>query len=428
MNRQIRGAATVSVVWVIVLLALLLFSGGGIYVFASEQTKNQNAVKTAQAEAAAKEAKYLEAAKKVRELSEQVGFRDDSDNLSESRPGEISDRLKQLRQNHSSFLGDDASTASRMIERLDTRVGELNRELAEAKQQSAAAETSRSATEKSMREQLSAKDTSYADLQKQLQDERDRNNQQETADKARIDELNGRLNAHEAKARAEKEELEGQVATLQGEVKKRDGRITELAKRVETIRLPDEPDGSVVAVSTASTCYIDLGAKDLLRRGTRFKVFTYGKNGAMHEKGMVEVTGVQDSMAECTVVDLKDRFDPISRGDKIAAPNYDPEMPREFVLVGNFPSGYTRAMVADRLRSLGARVAEKVGPATDFLIMGDSGAAAGAEGEGGEEATDEGGGEEDGGGGEASADLQLAQLFRVQIVPVREILEYLKYE
>ncbi len=429
MNRQIRGAATVSVVWVIVLLALLLFSGGGIYIYASEKTKDENAVKLAQLDAKKNEERYQAAAQKVRELSEQVGFRDEADNLSESRPAEITERLKTLRDNHSAFLGPDATTASRMIERLDTRVGELNRELAEAKQQAAAAETSRSSTEKSMRDLTSSKDTAYADLQKTLQDERDRNSQQETADKARIDELNGRLNAHEAKARAEKEELEGQVASLQEEVKKRDGRITELAKRVETIRLPDEPDGSVVAVSTASTCHIDLGAKQLLRRGTRFKVFSYGKNGSMHEKGMVEVTSVQDAMAECTVVDLKDRFDPISRGDKIAAPSYDPEMPREFVLLGNFPSGYSRAMVADRLRSLGAKVADKVGPATDFLIMGDSGAAAGADGSASEDGGEGGeGGDEGAGGGEASADLQLAQLFRVQIVPVREILEVLKYE
>ena len=202
-------------------------------------------------------------------------------------------------------------------------------------------------------------------------------------------------------------------------MKKRDGRIAELAKRVETIRLPEEPDGSIVAVSTADTCYIDLGNKQLLRRGTRFKVFTYGKNGAMREKGMIEVAAVQDAMAECTVVDLKDRFDPISRGDKISAPNYDPEMPREFVLSGRFPSGYSRAMVADRLRSLGAKVADKVGPTTDFLVLGEAETvAAPAEGE-------DGG---DGGGAAGTADVQLAQLFRVQILPVREILEFLKYE
>lgn len=175
----------------------------------------------------------------------------------------------------------------------------------------------------------------------------------------------------------------------------------------------------MVAVSTADTCYIDLGSKQLLRRGTRFKVFTYGKNGVMREKGMVEVSSVQDAMAECTVVDVKDRLDPISRGDKISAPNYDPEMPREFVLTGRFPSGYSRAMVADRLRALGAKVADKVGPTTDFLVLGESETAA---------APADGDAEAGGDGGSETGDMQLAQLYRVQILPVREVLEFLKYE
>ena len=418
MNRQIRGAATVGVVWVIVLLVLLLSSGGGMYVFASDKTEVERLLKLSKDAETANAEKFRAATVKIRALSEQVGFRDESDTLAEARAEEIKARLAALRTANL-WTGDDATTLARMVDRYEAKVVELNRELAEARTQATTAETSRSATERSLRETQTAKDSNIADVQKQMQDERDRNSAQETADRTRIDELNNRLTAAETKARGEKEELEGRVVALQDEVKTRDGRITELAKRVETIRLPDEPDGSVVAVSTASTCYIDLGAKHLLRRGTRFKVFNYGKNGVIHEKGMVEVSSVQDAMAECTVVDLKDRFDPLSRGDKIAAPNYDPEMPREFVLSGDFPSGYSRAMVADRLRALGATVADKVGPTTDFLVLGDVAQAA-AGGDGSEEGADA--------VPTDSADFQRAQLFRVQIVPVREILEYLKYE
>lgn len=419
MNRRIRGAASVGVVWVIVLLAMVLFAGAGIYVLASEKAKNERLVKEAQAAQLAAEAKYLDAAGKVRELSDVIGFKDESDSLSETRVQEVKGRITNLQEGFSGFIGKDASTLSRIVNGLETRINELTRELTEAKQQVSAAEANRASAERKVGEVTSQKDQAVADVQKQMQDERDRNSSQESADRNRIDELNGRLNAAEARARAEKEELEGKVVSLGDEIKRRDARIAELSKRVETIRLPDKPDGSVVAVSTADTCYIDIGSKQLLRRGTRFKVFTYGKNGAMHEKGMVEVSSVEEQMAECTVVDLKDRYDPISRGDKIAAPNYDPEMPREFVLTGRFPSGYTRAMVADRLRALGAKVAEKVGPSTDFLVQGDPEqvAAEGAEEEGG-----------DGAATSEQDDLQRAQLYRVQILPVREILEYLKYE
>ncbi len=421
MNRRNRGAASVGVVWVIVLLALVLFAGAGIYVLASEKAENEKAVKDAQALEVAATKKYEDAALKVRALAEVVGFRDESDPNSETRPDEIKGRVTALQENYSGFIGKDASNLARIVERLEAQVAALTRDLSEAKQLQAAAESSRASVEQNLRDVSRQKDEATAAIQQNLTDERDRNAAQETADKSRIEELNGRLNAAEARARAEKEELEKQVASLGDEIRVRDGRIAEMSKKLEVIRLPEEPDGSVVAVSTANTCYIDLGAKQLLRRGTRFKVFTYGKNGVMREKGMVEVASVEDSMAECTVVDLKDRFDPIARGDKISAPNYDPEMPREFVLTGRFPSGYSRAMVADRLRALGAKVADSVGPTTDFLVMGDPEQVV-AEGE---EAAEEEGGEA---GGSESAEVQLAQLYRVQVLPVREILEFLKYE
>jgi len=419
MNRRIRGAATVGLMWVIVLVVLLLIAGSAAYVFASDKTDVERKLSDTEAAKKASDDKYTAAANKVARLSEVVGFRNEDDKSSESRPDEVKGRITALQEAQSAWLGKDASTLARVIDAYEAKVTDLTKEIAEAKQQHTAAEASRAATERSLREVTTAKDEDKAKISKELQDERDRNSAQEQADKSRIEELNGRLTAADAKARGEKEELEAKLLAIQDEVKKRDGRIAELAKRVETIRLPDEPDGSVVAVSTADTCYIDLGSKQLLRRGTRFKVFTYGKNGAMREKGMVEVSSVQDNMAECTVVDVKDRLDPISRGDKISAPNYDPEMPREFVLTGRFPSGYSRAMVADRLRALGAKVSDKVGPTTDFLVLGEAETVtAAAEGE------SEGGGD----GGAETGDMQLAQLYRVQILPVREILEFLKYE
>ena len=205
------------------------------------------------------------------------------------------------------------------------------------------------------------KDEEIDKVTKQLTDERDRHANQETTDKGRIDDLTKRLADADSRAKADGAEKDKTIAKLNDELKVRDGRIAETTKKLEMIRLPDTPDGSVVDVSNANTCYVDIGAKQMLRRGTRFKVFNYTKNGAMHDKGMIEITSVEDSMAAATVVDLKDRFDPISKGDKISAPNYDPKMPREFVLMGRFPSGYSRAMVADRLRALGATVKDKVG-------------------------------------------------------------------
>ena len=214
MNRRNRGAASVGVVWVIVLLALVLFAGAGIYVLASEKAENEKKVKVAQDAEASATKKYEDAALKVRALAELVGFRDESDPNSETRPDEIKGRVTALQENYSGFIGKDASNLARIVERLEAQVTALTRELSEAKQLQAAAEASRASTEQNLRDVSRQKDEATAAVAKNLSDERDRNAAQESADKTRIEELNGRLNSAEARARAEKEELEKQVAAL----------------------------------------------------------------------------------------------------------------------------------------------------------------------------------------------------------------------
>jgi hypothetical protein len=426
MNRMTRGTTYVSLMWVVVLIVLVLAGAGGMYMFAAERSDLEAQIaslKTAEA-AATKRGNDLNA--RVAELSKHVGFRADEKNpLSESDSVAIVGMIKQVQEAYAKDgVGGDADTLARVVERMRVRIDDLNRELGEAKAQVSTSEAARGSLQQNLADMTRQKDEAYATLTKQAQDERDRHTSAEAAATARADDLNRRITDLEGRAKADKAELETKVSGLEGEMRKREGRIAELAKKVEIIKLPDEPDGSVVQVSNANRCWIDLGTRQMLRRGTRFEVFNYAKNGTMRKKGMIEVTKVEDSMAEATVVDLKDRYDPITKGDKISAPNYDPEMPREFVLAGRFPTGYSRAMVADRLRQLGAKVVEKVGPSTDFLVMGDRDTPlAAAEGESSGDAA--------AGDAETVADseeMKLAQLYRVQILPVREILEFLKYE
>lgn len=419
MSRRTRGAASVGLIWIVLLIVILLGCVAGLYFVNADKALLEEKVRTVTKERDEQQSRVAEGKKKIIELSKLAGFRDDNDPNAETRAEQVQKIVGEIATKRA--LGADATTASRVLERLDTQIDELTRQLAEAKDANAKAEQARASLQANLQDVTKQKDELNDKVSKELSDERDRHGAQEATDKTRIEDLDKRLKDADARAKSEKDELEKQVAKLTEEVKVRDGRIVELSKKVEMIRLPDQPDGSVVAVSTASTCYLDLGSKQMLRRGTRFKVFNYTKNGAMHEKGMVEVTKVEDAMAEATVVDLKDRFDPIQRGDFIAAPNYDPTMPREFVLMGRFPSGYSRALVADRLRALGANVKDKVGPTTDFLVVGDKeDAAAEAAPKEGDAAAAAAPTEDD--------QLKMAQLYRVQIVQVRDILEFLKYE
>jgi hypothetical protein len=421
MNRSTRGAASVGLIWVVVLVVLLLASVGGIWKVNSDNALLEANVAKFTKERDSAEARVTENKKKILEISKVIGFRDENNPDAEVRPDQITSTLKGLSEKYG--LGQDATTASKAIERFTAQIDELTRTKGEAITQGAQAEQARAALQGNLQDMTKKKDEEIDGVTKQLSDERDRHANQETTDKGRIDDLTKRLADAEGRAKSDKAEADKQIAKLTDELKVRDERIASSSKKLEMIRQPDQPDGSVVDVSNANTCYVDLGAKQMLRRGTRFKVFNYTKNGALHEKGMIEITKVEDAMAAATVVELKDKHDPITKGDKIAAPNYDPKMPREFVLMGRFPSGYTRAMVADRLRSLGATVKDKVGPATDFLIMGDK-----DEGAAKPEEAKDGGEDAKATGPSDDEQLKLAQLYRVQIMPVREILDYLRYE
>lgn len=420
MNRWTRGAASVGLIWIVALIVLLLGAVVGLWAVNADKAAGEAKIATLTKERDAAETRATDLKKKLTDASKVVGFRDENEPGSEIRVDQITNTLKGVADKYA--LGQDANSASKVIERLQSQIDELTRTKAEAQTQQAQAEQARVSLQGNLQDMTKTKDEEIEKVTKQLTDERDRHANQEATDKGRIDDLTKRNADADSRLKAQKDESDKQIAKLTEEVKVRDERITQAGKKLEMIRLPDQPDGSVVDASNANTCYVDIGAKQMLRRGTRFKVFNYTKNGAMHEKGMIEITKVDDSMATATVVDLKDKYDPIAKGDKIAAPNYDPKMPREFVLMGRFPSGYSRAMVADRLRQLGATVKDVVGPTTDFLVMGDK-----EEGAKPDE-TKEGG---DAAAAPAASDdeqLKKATLYRVQILPVREILEYLRYE
>jgi predicted nucleic acid-binding Zn-ribbon protein len=421
MNRSSRGATSVGLIWVVVLVVLLLASAAVIWAVNADKTQADLKIGALTKERDEKDVRITDLKKKILEISKVIGFKDENDPGADVRPDQVAGTVKSVGEKYG--LGPDATTASKVIERLTTQIDELTRTKGEAITQQTQAEQARAALQGNLQDVTKTKDEELEKVNKQLTDERDRHANQETTDKGRIDDLTKRLADAEGRAKADKAEDAKQIAKLTEEVKVRDERIAQAGKKLEMIKQPDTPDGSVVDVSNANTCYVDIGAKQMLRRGTRFKVFNYTKNGAIHDKGMIEITKVEDSMSTATVTDLKDKYDPISKGDKIAAPNYDPKMPREFVLMGRFPSGYSRAMVADRLRSLGATVKEKVGPSTDFLILGDK-----DEGAAKPDEAKEGGDEAKAAGPSDDEQLKLAQLYKVQIMPVREILDYLRYE
>ena len=414
MDHRVRGAATVSVVWLIMMLVLVLAAGGFIYVLSSERAALQadKAVAVLEADRSLKVAN--EATDKILVLSRAVGFRDDGD-LTVSRVDEITGKLQILRDNFGEWAGKDATTLSRALDMAVGQITETERLLREAKDQQSSAESARDSSEDNLRTTSTQKDSDHADLEQKLADERARSASQEQQDSDRIDKLQQQLDDADARHRAALSDKDSQISALQNQKRTLEGRISEQSSKLAVHRLPHRPDGTVLSVSNAGTCYVDLGRKDLLRRGTRFIVFSYGKGGRMIRKGLVEVRDVEEEMAEAGILQIDHELRPIAVGDFIAAPTYDKNQQREFVMEGRFPAGYSKALVADRLRALGAKVADTVGPSTDFLILGGSEQSNDPDDETPHDPTE-------------SENFRLAQTFQVQVLPVREILEYVSYE
>jgi len=147
------------------------------------------------------------------------------------------------------------------------------------------------------------------------------------------------------------------------------GQVNQIKSSLRVARETEKPDGNVVRVDpTDDIVWIDVGAKKLLRLGTRFKVYETGKGGVKIPKGFIRVIRLYPDKAECRI-DQHGEGE-IDSGDWIYNPYYDPEKATHFVFLGELPGSWDRTTVEELLKSRGAVIDEQVTVFTDFLVMG----------------------------------------------------------
>jgi hypothetical protein len=100
---------------------------------------------------------------------------------------------------------------------------------------------------------------------------------------------------------------------------------------------PDRPDGEIVWTNPrAGTVWINRGSADFVRRQTTFSVFGTDVNKVVStpSKARIEVTQVMgEHMSAAKVVD-DDLSNPITQGDVIYSPVWDPGRPVQFAVIG----------------------------------------------------------------------------------------------
>ncbi len=155
--------------------------------------------------------------------------------------------------------------------------------------------------------------------------------------------------------------------------------LRKLSPDADPAVLLKQADGKVLDVfASAGLAYINIGAKDRLRRGMTFAV--YPSDGRLPESGegkaTLEVVRVDSETAECQVR-ATTPGDPIIVGDLVGNVVFDRKREFRFRVIGRFDLNYDGVFdplggetIAAMIREWGGTVVDAVDERTDFIVMG----------------------------------------------------------
>lgn len=232
----------------------------------------------------------------------------------------------------------------------------------------------------SLQDQLTAKESAHQSTLEQARQAADRDTSRLTTQLDTIrtentgisEQIRVKLDEIEATKEQANKELQSHTVAM----RTLDGQVQTVKRALQIERERETPDGRVIAVEpTLKTVFIDVGGKDFLRNGTRFKVYRTGKGAVKEHKGWLRVVSVADSRAECRV-DESVSGRGIEVGDWIYNPYFNPSVKaadkQHFVFLGEINGRYTREILQSMLESRGAVIDSAVTIDTDFLVVGQS--------------------------------------------------------
>jgi NAD-dependent DNA ligase len=212
----------------------------------------------------------------------------------------------------------------------------------------------------------------------------------------RIDDLRSDLADQKITFERERDFERNKLSSVQ---RRLDGILSEVEKSRSFENV--EPDGQLQEVlGVSNKGWINLGRRDHIHKGLPFRVFQYVKGGKKEYKGRVEVIKVADRVSEVRILEEGDSLNPITAGDFITSPFYDPDENPVFVFAGSqlSTSAVSRQTLEARMAYFGAVIQDKVDLDTDFVVALE--------------------------GYEASTEFAAAKQLGVTIIRDRELLEF----
>jgi len=364
-----RGAARVSIAWLITLVFLFLAALVFAYMGLDAEAKAKAERELALSERTSAEERLAAESKALTELSQAVGFYDASSGTPRSSLDAIAASLAQLKTTFPE-IKDDVKTLADALPRVELAYTSRGKELATERDAKNALTSEKATLQTALQEALRQKDAQISDLQRQVADQGANATQKQTELENRIAALNNQRNQLDADLRAAKAAGSEDARKLRDEITTLQVRASAQGNKLRFLAEPEAVDGNILAVSKdLALGWIDIGAKQRLARGTTFRVVS-GKVGSSRVKAMATVTKVESNRAEVAFSEVTDRFDPPVPGDAIFNPLYDPKGQRHAVLAGRFSGQFNEAELKVLLKEMGIEVQEELSLDTDYLIVG----------------------------------------------------------
>lgn len=368
MKRSVRGMAKVSVVWMIMMVVAFLAAIVMFFLNNGELEKQMARADAAEKDKAAIEVQNKANVKELVDLSTKVGYSAQGSNRSDvTTVGNALQGLKEAVPDIDASVKTFETAMPLIVQKIKTlneRIANLD---ADVKAKAAEIETA----QKNVRDIGEKSATDLADLRRQLADSEQQKQDLQAGYEKQVAEVrdqfknaNAKVTEANTKISEEKRRTDSEKETLQT-------RMAEMGRKLNPfVREPEAADGKVLSVSKdLSLGWINLGAKNRLPLGTRFRVVS-GSVGSTRVKGVAEVTRVDGDMAEVTFADQRDPFDPPTAGDSVYNPVYDPRGPRNAILLGSFTGQFTQDKLEGLLSSMGISVQKKFDKSTDLVIVG----------------------------------------------------------
>ena len=347
------------------LIAIVMF-----FLTSQEKTGVEETVARLTREKAELQARFDEANKNYQQLSEVIGYYDET---AAGAKTDIAAAREGLKSFASSFPDVDPNVKSfqKAIPTVVSTITAAQTRLKDLETQIASLRTESETLSRNLREQGETNGRELAALRSQLADAQQAQTDMRTDLERQLAEARDQYMDRDTKWRQSRTELEDAARKHQQESLAMQARLDEQGRKLNPfVKEPEAADGRVLGISRdLNAGWVDLGANSRLAVGTRFRVVG-GTSGAKTVKAWAEVTRVEPTMAEVRFFDQRDPYDPPVVGDVVYNPLFDPRGERHALLIGSFSGAIGEKQLRTLLSDMGVTVQKSLDKSTDFLIVG----------------------------------------------------------